>query len=249
MMLRVEDIARIEKSQQGQGYDIVFDDGRAIWLTKARTIIALLILIKYGESSERDLAKGTARIPEMKRILAGKYPEGLFQAYYGDANKPFSELWNEEGFVWIKQPRGQRINRSQRYVLLPEDHEKLFLAVRKALRQAPSVKTLPDIKQRLPGRCNICGASIVADREIKANAFSKDRLRRRIDHRTPVEKGGSSEDLSNFQLLCFYCNKSKWQICNICDNPQCDQCVLAFSEKGTQVFPTGEDIEDRIMPS
>lgn len=247
-MIKIEDIVEIKKSTQGRGYDIIFADGRAIWLTKARTIIALLILLKYEESSESDLAKGSLRIPEIKKILEGKYPDGLFQDYYGDANKPYSELWNEEGFVWIKQPSGQRVNRSQSYVLLPEDHEKLFLPIRKAFRQALSIKTLPSIKQRLPGRCNICGANVVADREINTSAFSRDRLRRRIDHRIPVEKGGNSEDPSNFQILCFYCNKSKWQICNVCEEPQCNLCALAFPERTTKVYPTGENIRDRMMP-
>lgn len=248
-MIRIEDIVEIKKSNQGKGYDIVFDDDRIIWITKARTIIALLILIKYGEGSESDLAKGSLRIPEIKGILAGKYPAGLFQDYYGDANKPFSELWNEEGFVWIRQPSGQRVNRSQTYVLLQEDHEKLFLPVRKAFRQSLPIKTLPNIEQRLPGRCNICGSKVTADKDILSNVFSRDRLRRRIDHRIPVEKGGSSDDPKNFQILCFYCNKSKWQICNICSNPHCHQCALAFPEGNVRVFPTGENIDDRMMPN
>jgi 5-methylcytosine-specific restriction endonuclease McrA len=245
-MLRIENIIEIKKAKQGRGYDIIFSDGRAIWLTKARTIIAVLILIKYGEGSESDLAKGSTRIPEIKQILQDKYPEGLIQDYYGDANKPFSELWNEEGFVWIRQPSGQRVNRSQSYVLSPDDHEKFFLPVKKAFRQAPSLKNLPNVKQKLPGRCNICGAKVVADKDIRPNAFSRDRLRRRVDHRIPVEKGGNSEEPGNFQILCFYCNKSKWQICNICDNPNCMECVLAFPEHNSKVFPTGEDISDRL---
>lgn len=245
-MLKIESIIEIRRSFHGKGYDIVFEDGRFIWLTKARTIIALLILIKYGEGSESDLAKGSSRIPELTQILIGRYPSGLFRDYYGDANKPFSELWNEEGFVWVKQPSGQRIHRSQKYVLLPEDHEKLFLPVRKAFRQALALKHLPTITQRLPGRCNICGARVVVDREITPHSFSRDRLRRRIDHRRPVEKGGNSEDIDNFQFLCFYCNKSKWQVCNVCEHPECDQCALAYPEHHTHVFPTGENIQDRM---
>jgi hypothetical protein len=53
----------------------------------------------------------------------------LIQDYYGDANKPFSELWNEEGFYFITNPVGQRRGRSQMYVLREEDHEKLFKIV------------------------------------------------------------------------------------------------------------------------
>jgi HNH endonuclease len=245
-MLHIEDITVIKKKNNGKGYEVIFADNRIIWLSKARTIIALLILIKYGEGSEADLAKGTSKIPEIKKVLEGKYPPDLIKDYYGDANKPFSELWNEEGFVWIRNPSGQRTIRSQKYVLLPEDHEKLFLPVRKAFRTSPSANNLINIKQRLPvTQCNLCGSHVFAESEISAVAFAKDRLRRRLDHRVPVEKGGNSE-IDNFQVLCFYCNKSKWQVCNVCTLNDCTGCVLAFPENSNIVAPTQEDISDRI---
>lgn len=246
-MLRIEDISVIRKKLDEPGYEIVFNDGRIIWVTKARAVVALLVLIKYGTGSESDLAAGTQKIPEIKKILNGRYPPNLIKESYGDANKPFSELWNEEGFVWIRNPVGERSNRSQSYVLKPEDHPKFFTTVAKALRKGPSPVQIEDIVQRLPGLCNLCGAGVVPSSEVPRHAFSRDRLRGVWDHRRPVEKGGASA-VTNFQLLCFYCNKSKWQICNICDNPQCELCVLAFPESNTTVFPTGEDISDRIKP-
>ncbi len=249
-MLKIENIEVIKKrprSSHEPGYEIVFNDGRSIWITKGRTIIALLILIKYGEGSESDLAKGSEKIPEIKKILQGKYPEKLIKDYYSDANKPFSELWNEEGFVWIKNPIGQRRERSQSYVLLREDHEKLFAKVTKAHRKGLSTIEIVNLIQRLPGSCNLCGSRVVVDPQLPPHPFSRDRLKRRIDHRIPVEKGGSSDDTANFQVLCFYCNKSKWQVCNICPLPNCSQtCVLAFPERSHIVAPTGEDISDRI---
>ena len=248
-MIEIEDIEEIRRrpyKDTAPGYEIIFKDGRSIWITKGRTIIALLILIKYGEGSESDLAQGSQRIPEIKKILAGKYPEGLIKDFYGDANKPFSELWNEEGFVWIKNPSGQRKKRSQSYVLHPEDHAKMFDKVHKAFRKAPSTLEIINLQQRWPDRCNLCGAKVVADKDLPLNPFSRDRLKRRIDHRIPIEKGGSSDDL-NFQLLCFYCNKSKWQVCNICQLQSCSKdCALAFPEKSNVVAPTKEDISDRI---
>ncbi len=243
-MLQVETIVKIQKNQSGPGYDILFEDGRSIWVTKARTIPALLILLKYGVGSESDLANGSTTLPTIKKILEGKYPLGLIKDYYGDANKPFSELWNEEGFTWIKQPFGLRKNRSQGYVLDPSDHEKLFLPVNKAFRQSPKITDLANIKQRLPSLCNLCGSQVVPDSQAKGR-FSADRLRRRIDHRIPVQKDGKSED-KNYQILCFYCNKSKWQICNPCSKPDCENCALAFPENTTKIFPTGEDIADRM---
>lgn len=248
MTLKLEDISIIQKRPGGAGFDIVFNDGRVIWVTKARAVVALLVLIHKGYGAESDLAQGSETLPKIKTLLHGRYPEGLIKDAYGDANKPFSELWNEEGFVWIQQPAGKRLGRSQAYHLSTEDHERFFGEVRKAHRRAPSVGEIAKLNQRHPGLCNLCGSMVLPDSLIKSNSYSRDRLRRRIDHRRPVEKGGSSEDTLNFQLLCFYCNKSKWQICNICDNPQCERCVLAFPETNSTIFPTGEDISDRIKP-
>lgn len=53
--LRVEDIVEISANRNGRGYFIYFVDGRKIWITKRRTIPALLILIKYGDGCEADL--------------------------------------------------------------------------------------------------------------------------------------------------------------------------------------------------
>jgi len=248
-MLFIENIVEIRKrtKQTGPGFDIIFNDTRSIWVTKARPIVALLILIKYGKGSESDLANGSRRIPEIKKILAGKYPPGLIQNFYGDANKPFSELWNEEGFVWIRNPIGQRRKRSQSYILSPDDHDKFFSVVaKKAFRKALPISQLENIQQRLPGLCNLCGSKVVNLAQMPQNAFSRDRLRRCFDHRVPIEKGGNS-DITNFQLLCFYCNKSKWQICQLCPLPDCSpNCVLAFPERSNMIVPTGEDISDRI---
>ena len=134
-------------------------------------------------------------------------------------------------------------------MLSSADHYKFFAPVRKALRKGASTDQEVAIIQRLPGLCNLCGAKVLPVNRISANAFSRDRLRKCIEHRIPVEKGGASET-SNYQVLCFYCNKNKWQICNICPLPDCSiDCVLSFPERSTVIVPTGENIEDRIkMP-
>ncbi|MCB9298824.1 MAG: hypothetical protein H6559_37745 [Lewinellaceae bacterium] len=87
-MLKIEDVKKIYKSNDKKikGYFIEFNDGRKIHLTKRRTIIALLILIKYGEGTEADLAKGSSKIPEIKKTLSGKIPDEYIQDFYGDAN-------------------------------------------------------------------------------------------------------------------------------------------------------------------
>jgi hypothetical protein len=243
--LGISDIKAIQKSSKGKGYDIIFNDGRVIYITKRRVIIALLVLLKYGSGTEADLAQGNKRIPEIKTEMKGKIPDGWIQDYYGDANKPFSELWNEEGFSFIQNPTGERRGKSQMYILKPEDHDRLFsiTSAQKAYRKQPSNEEKRRLREAQKSKCNICGVIVKPLKQIQANSFCKDRRAERFDHRVPIEKSGKSE-YDNYQLLCFYCNKSKWQICNICHAVKCDNCALAFPEKSSKITPTNEDISD-----
>lgn len=246
MLLRIEDIKEIKKVSKG--YEIVFNDGNYIWLTKRRTIIALLMLIKYEVSSEADLARGSLRLQEVQQILAGRYdPTWINKEGYGDANKPFSELWNEEGFTWIQQHQ-QSGRGSKQYKLEPSDHYRFFTEVRKAFRKSLSISEQTILLQEQKMFCNLCGSRLSDHKSVYKDGriFFRDRVRQTFDHRVPVEKGGDSTP-ENFQALCFACNKSKWQICNICDLPNCSEnCALAFPENSNIVAPTGEDITDRL---
>lgn len=247
-MLLLENIQKIGFSNDLslKGFFIEFNDGKKIHLTKRRTIIALLILIKYQEGTEADLAQGSVRIPEIKNILGDKIPPNFIQDYYGDANKPYSELWNEEGFTFIDNLKGGRNQKSQKYTLKVEDHEKLFLVSKKAYRQAPTSAEKNTIRAAQDNSCNLCGAKIFRKELIANTTYAKDRRREVFDHRHPVEKGGNST-LQNFQALCFYCNKSKWQICNICDIPTCDPtCALRNPETSSVIAPTQESISDLL---
>ena len=101
-MLQIEDIIEIRKAEiYDRGYEIVFPNNKIIWLTKRRTIAGLLLLIKYEICSEEDLVGANGRLREIKNILKGKINDSWIQDRYGDANKPFSELWTEEGFSSI----------------------------------------------------------------------------------------------------------------------------------------------------
>lgn len=244
--IRIENIVSIEKNEGGRGYVILFQDGGKIFLTKRRTIPALLILLRYGDGCEADLQKGSERLPKIKRILQGKMPENWIQDAYADANKPFSELWNEEGIVWITNTPGDRRLGSQRYVLNPEDHNKFFtLSLQKANRRSLTPIEKEEIRKKQHFGCNICKSQVYPRSKVKKHTFSRDRVREVFDHRIPVEKGGSSES-ENFQALCFYCNKSKWQICTICLSDTCEQCALAYPERNKVITPTQEDIGDRM---
>lgn len=244
-MLQIENIKEIRKKEDGKGYEIVFSDDRVIWLTKRRTIISLLMLIKYGTSSEEDIARGSERLQEVKTILKGKYEEDWIQDGYADANKPFSELWNEEGFTFI-HPAQEKLKGNQQYVLKPEDHERLFSQVKKAFRTAIDKNEALQILKNQNNRCNFCGSNLLSKGLIQKTTYAKDRVRLVFDHRIPVEKGGESSP-DNYQALCFYCNKCKWQICNICHLPDCNiNCALVTPEKNTVISPTQEDISDRL---
>jgi hypothetical protein len=245
-MLKLTDIKGIYKSneEESNGYFIEFKDGRKIHITKRRTIIALLVLIKNGEGSESDIAQGNTTINAIRKILGDKLPENYVQDYYGDANKPYSELWNEEGFTFIDNLKGGRIGASQKYTLNPKDHEKLFTVSKKAYRKAPNNDDKNTIRKNQKYKCNLCGSKIVTKDKLLKTTYAKDRRREVFDHRIPVEKSGESK-IDNYQALCFYCNKCKWQICNICKIDNCDtNCALCYPENSKLVSPTKENISD-----
>lgn len=58
-------------------------------------------MIKYEICSEEDLVGTNERLKELKSILKGKINNFWIKNRYGDANKPFSELWIEEEFSSI----------------------------------------------------------------------------------------------------------------------------------------------------
>ena len=245
MELKLSEIKAIYKStEEIGGYYVEFEDGKKIHLTKRRTIITLLILIHKGEGSEADIAQGNTTINEIRTLVKGKIPDNFIQDFYGDANKPYSELWNEEGFTFIDNLKGGRAGRSQKYILKKSDHQKLFTISKKAYRKAPNSEQKEIIRERQNGHCNLCGSKLVEKSQLKRNTYAKDRRQEVFDHRKPVERGGDST-IDNYQALCFYCNKCKWQICNICQIKDCDDsCALRNPEKSQIVAPTSEQISD-----
>jgi len=245
-MLNVEDIIEIRKANGKSGYEIVFPEDQIIWIVKRRTIIGLLLLIKYEYCSEADLVGANNRLSTIKSILDGKIDPTWIQDRYGDANKPFSELWTEEGFSCI-YAEGMQGNRQ--YVLKKENHAQLFKANAKATRVQFSKAQKQEILARQNGKCNICGSTLKENTEIIAHTFAKDRVRLEIDHRIPVDRGGANTT-SNSQALCHYCNKCKRQMCFVCSLSKCSsECALVHPENKSIVLATGEDITDRITKS
>ncbi|ONI47060.1 hypothetical protein AN644_01785 [Candidatus Epulonipiscium fishelsonii] len=241
-MLLIENITEILKCKEKGGYKIIFDDGRFIRINKRRTIISLLLLIKYEYCSEADLAGANDRLHTIKTLLTGKINPMWIQDRYGDANKPFSELWTEEGFSCI---RAEGMKGNRQYVLNPSDHELLFQPSAKSSRIGLSNKIKSEVLNLQNCKCNICGAGL-KNGNLPPHIFSKDRVKLEFDHRVPIDRGGKTS-IENIQALCHYCNKSKRQICFICNiNPCSFDCALVSPETSYIVTPTNEDISDRI---
>lgn len=242
-MLYIEDIIEIRQAQvHDRGYEIVFPDNHIIWLIKRRTIAGLLLLLKYETCSEEDLVGANNRLQEIKRILAGKYNAAWIKDRYGDANKPFSELWTEEGFSCV---HAEGLQGNRQYVLRKEDHESLFNPNAKAEREQLSTTDKQLILTRQRGRCNFCGALLKESTTITAHTFAKDRVTQEFDHRIPVDRGGESI-VENYQALCHYCNKCKRQMCFVCHEECSNQCALVSPETSSIVLATGENISDRL---
>lgn len=186
-----------------RGYEIVFPNDKVIWLTKRRTIAGLLLLLKYETCSEADLVGANDRLQTIKTEISGKCDPSWIKDRYGDANKPFSELWTEEGFSCIN---AEGIQGNRQYVLPKNQHESLFNDSAKFSRQQISQKDKEKVLAAQNGRCNLCGAFLKESKAIHPHTFSKDRVTLEFDHRIPIDRGGSN-DISNFQALCHYCNK------------------------------------------
>ena len=243
-MLQIEDIIEIRKAEiYDRGYEIVFPNNKIIWITKRRTIAGLLLLIKYEICSEEDLVGANGRLREIKNILKGKINDSWIQDRYGDANKPFSELWTEEGFSSI---HAEGLQGNRKYVLYKKDHDTLFNPNAKAVRTQISNTDRIIVLNRQNGRCNFCGSILKSSKNMSAHTFAKDRVSMEFDHRIPVDRGGKS-CIDNYQALCHYCNKCKRQMCFICKEGQCtSSCALVSPETSKIILATGEDISDRL---
>ena len=160
-------------------------------------------------------------------------------------NKMFDELRNESGFSQFIDKGGRReqvdviiLNLTLLWKMTENISEPIWFGVEK---QIPLQQFEKGLIQRDGFICNITG--IPLSLKPPKDTFAKHLRMKSIDHRKPKLKRGKTE-LDNLQLLADYINERKKQICSICPDPKCEECVLAFPEKSDIVYPTKENISD-----
>ena len=68
-----------------------------------------------------------------------------------------------------------------------------------------------------------------------------------IDHKVPLIRKGAN-DRSNYQAVCSNCNVIKRGICKKCTLPSCDNCYLAYPEKGaSNMLVNLTDVESEYL--
>ena len=136
--------------------------------------------------------------------MKGKYENSWIKDRYGDANKPFSELWTEEGFSCV---HAEGLQGNRKYVLNVDDHESLFNENAKSVRTQLSTTDKTTILDRQGGVCNICGSKLKNSSNIPTHTFAKDRVTLEFDHRIPIDRGGENS-IDNYQACLLYTSPS-----------------------------------------
>lgn len=201
-MLNFEEINKIIKIEGG--YQIVFNNHNAIRIKNKKSILPLLFLIKYGESSNEDFFN--ERYKEVVEFIKDKTDVDICRNDYENINRPYSDLITEEGFIFIiRRIKGHRAY----YRLYKKDHSKLYDIKREATKENENLKRTIYHKQYCT--CNMCHLPL----------DYKDLY---IDLIVPIFRGGK-EDVTNYQLICEDCINKKKKMCKecieLCSNATC----------------------------
>jgi len=208
-----------------------------------------LVKLKNEENDIRIFKVYSGRAGKALAMMAESYPNGIttkdMREKHGiDDNKLFGELLDQSGFREYMEHIGTK-NRLKVWKL---HLEILWFNTRGAARpiwfgihtQSNLQKYFNELENIYGLRCNILGNTLFKSTKGK---FSSNFRKIAIDHRIPQLKGGEDK-IENLQLLSFYINERKNQICAKCINSDCKKCVLAYPENNTTIFPTQEDISD-----
>ena len=185
-------------------------------------------------------------------LLIESYPNGITtrhmrERHQIDDNKLFGELLDQSGFrEYLKH-----IGTENRLKLWKLEFDELWdkTEIHKddiiwyGINEQGNLNIfLEDLIKRDTLRCNILGIPLYVEKERK---FLENFRKVAIDHRRPLKNGGV-DILENLQLLSYYVNERKNQICAICSDTKCEQCSLAYPEKFHIVYPTNEDMSELL---
>jgi len=210
-----------------------------------------IVSIKY-KNETRNFRLFSKRSALTLTLLVKNYPNGITtkdmrESHGIDDNKLFGELLDQSGFREFLKHIGNK----DRLKVWKLELEELFNKTIKikneiiwfGIHEQTNLTTFrDDLITRQGLICNILGIPIYTK---KSKKFLDNFRKVAIDHRRPSFKKGKN-DIENLQLLSYYVNERKNQICAKCDFPMCEQCALAFPEKYKIIHPTKEDISELL---
>jgi hypothetical protein len=184
-------------------------------------------------------------------LMAESFPDGIttkeMRELHGiDDNKLFGELLDQSGFREYMEHQGTRGRLKVwklHLILLWENTTKSNQPIWFGMHTQNNLqKHFSKLEKKYGLVCNILGIELL--KETKSKFLSNFR-KIAIDHRVPQLKKGS-DDIDNLQILSYYVNERKNQICAKCVHAVCSQCALAFPEKTSIIFPSKEDISSLL---
>lgn len=162
---------------------------------------------------------GEAKLTILKMLWEGKLILGddilatVKQAYY---DRRIRELRDEDGWeietTWAKNIEGK---------LRPAYRLKSHIRGKGFPRAHISKQDRVYILERDQHTCQLDGADL-----------SEGRNNPQIDHKVPLIRDGKNER-SNYQAICSNCNILKRGMCRMCSLSSCNNCYLAYPEKGS----------------
>lgn len=185
-------------------------------------------------------------------LLIESFPKGITtkhmrERHQIDDNKLFGELLDQSGFREYLKHIGTE-NRLKVWKLelnklwkKTEIHKEDIIWY--GMNEQGSLNVfLNDLIIRDSLKCNILGIPLYKDKHRK---FLENFRKVAIDHRRPLRNGGVDK-IENLQLLSYYVNERKNQICAICSDTKCEKCALAYPEKFQIIYPTSENINELL---
>lgn len=205
-----------------------------------------IVKVCFSEK-ERSFRLYSGRAGKALSLMINSHPRGITTAdmrrVYGiDDNKLFGELLDQSGFreyIYSPGSRGKLkiwdIKLENLLAQTSDLEEPVWfgLSYQGGLR-----RHLPHLVVKQGLICNILKLELF---EKPQGRFLGNLRKPAIDHRVPEMKRGSSS-IDNLQILSYYVNERKNQICAKCVELNCDGCALAYPETSDVIKSTMENI-------